>query len=553
MVKRGLGLVLAVALVVILIPTTSAEEHDGEADEPRCITPPEVEVSYKWAYELSNQRTRYVTVHEKETSATTPRGQHNVTKLEFAEQDVDGNVRAWGETIRYSAESPYLWGLVSQDRWEKTEKGELRRLDNYDPPFRIIHHAEETCPGEFWRFETDHSVTYGKYGRSGQEQATETWQVRALRWTNITVPAGTHEVLPITAVRENDEHRITTYWSPEAEAPARVEQIAPGDAEDQHRELVNYILDQRPTPIFQILPEHPEVGDTITLNASASYDPDGNITEYRWIVDGEEMTGSVQRFNATEEGTMRVQLYVTDDADRTDTLTGTRYIAPEDGSGVGVTGPTRAYSGQYVTLEAHPSFDPVEIRWREGSEIVGEGDTFQFRMEEARNLTVDAFHESGRVFTANHSVELVERSEAGSDEDTQGGADYPPGGSDELAILEPLEGQVVPTRFEVTVRAKSDATLTASQRPVWQGTAGTRETVTIEELEPGDHTLRLESSSANQTVNVTVAEGGTHGAGGSSTGNSSSAATDGAPVPAAGLAATLVGLASTAIAARARR
>lgn len=505
--NRGLLAVLTVALVVSMIPLAGAQE-DEEADEKRCITPPDVEPSYEWAYELSNGRTRYVEVVDK-GPATTPRGHHNVTTFEFAERNENNETKAWGQVVRYGADSPYPWALTSQDRWERTSKGELRRMDSYDPPFSTIHGGLETCPGDFWRFTTHHTITYGQYGQAGNEQANETWQVRAHAWTNVTVPEGTHEVLPIVAVREADGYQIITYWSPEVRAPAMIEQ-GPNQTTELTRELSWFILDQRPTPIFEVTPLHAEVGDVLTLNGTASWDPEGNITEYRWHVDGETYFGPVVELNATEEKTVNIRLFVTDEANRTTTLGTTRYIAPEGGGGVGVSGPTEAYSGRVVTLEAHASFDPVEVRWRQGDTVVGQGETFQFRMEETRNLSVDAFHETGRVYTTNHTVELVERSPG----DTSGSGDgdeglYPPGATDELAILEPLEGQLVPKFFEATVRAKQPATLTVDQRPVWQGTAETTETVSIGELDTGKHTLTLSNEDAEQTVNITVAADGT--------------------------------------------
>ncbi|PSG96316.1 hypothetical protein BRD56_11540 [Thermoplasmatales archaeon SW_10_69_26] len=556
--KRALVLPLVLVVVTGMIPVGTAQEDEGE-DEPRCIEPPDVEPTYEWAYNLSNDRTRYVEVVDADTPATTSRGHHNITKLGFEEQTADGERKAWGSQVRFAADSPYPWALSTQDRWERTDEGELRRMDAYDPPFRNVHYTQETCPGQFWEFETHHTIRYGKYGQASSDQANETWQVRALQWSNVSVPAGTFEALEIASVRTADQYRITTHWSPEVQGPVKVVQ-GPGGAPESTRELSWYILDQRPSPVWCYSVEnatcgpdavHPTAGDTLYLNGSASYDVEGNVTDYTWRVSGEVHRGPVASLNLTEERTLDVRLFVTDEANRTSTLGQTIYVAPEEGTGVGVSGPTKALEGQVVTLEAHTSFDPVEIRWRDNSTVVGDGDTYQFYMEETTNLSVDAFHESGRVSTTNHTVHLVDDGEGseGSDEQTQR---YPPGGSERLAILEPLEGQVVPSSFEVVVRAETEATLTADDRPVWQGTADPSERVPVR-LDQGDRTLVLASSSEQQTVNVTVSADAT-GSGDEAATTDNASTGDGlapTPAPSALLVAGLV--ASLALARRRER
>lgn len=503
--RRGLVLPFAFLLVVGMLPFAGTPSSAQEADDQRCIHPPETNESYEWAYNLSNGRTRYVEVID-EGLATTPRGRYNVTTLGFEEQGENGQRKAWGRQVRYAPDAPYYaWSLATQDRWERTDAGEkARKMDSFDPPFQIIHRGQETCPGNRWQFTTHHTIQYGEYGTAGREGANETWQVAARQWTNVTVPNGTFEVLPVTAVREADRYEINTYWSPRAEAPAKIVQ-GPGGTPQLTHELTWHILDQRPTAIFEATPLHPRVGHTITLNATASWDPEGNITDYRWLVGDETYHGRVVRFKATEEGTLSMRLFVTDEANRTSTLSTTRYVAPEQGSGVGISGPTEAVERQTVRLTAHPSFDPVEIRWRDGSTVVGKGETYSFYMNETVTLSVDAFHESGRVETANHTVELIERRQDSNDSREPGRTSYPVGGSADLAILEPLEGQVVPQSLTIRVLTKGQASLYADDRPLWQGTADPPESVPVT-LDPGAHQLRLVADAERHVVNVTVSE-----------------------------------------------
>lgn len=56
-------------------------------------------------------------------------------------------------------------------------------------------------------------------------------------------------------------------------------------------------------------------GQPVTFNGSASYDPDGTITDWTWYVapDGLVLTGPTPQFSCTQLGTFDVDLYVTDD------------------------------------------------------------------------------------------------------------------------------------------------------------------------------------------------------------------------------------------------
>ena len=65
---------------------------------------------------------------------------------------------------------------------------------------------------------------------------------------------------------------------------------------------------------FTYSPENPTIVDTITFNASASYDPDGNIISYDWeFGDGNTSSGEIVTHRYTTAGTYAVNLTVTDD------------------------------------------------------------------------------------------------------------------------------------------------------------------------------------------------------------------------------------------------
>lgn len=75
--------------------------------------------------------------------------------------------------------------------------------------------------------------------------------------------------------------------------------------------------DYPPVASFTYSPTSPEVGETVYFNASASYDPDGNITQYEWdFGDGNSVneTDPITNHAYAEFGVYVVSLTVIDDA-----------------------------------------------------------------------------------------------------------------------------------------------------------------------------------------------------------------------------------------------
>ncbi|MFQ6062573.1 MAG: PKD domain-containing protein, partial [Methanosarcinales archaeon] len=77
-----------------------------------------------------------------------------------------------------------------------------------------------------------------------------------------------------------------------------------------------------PSPSFTYSPENPVVNQTITFNASSSYDPDGNITSYSWnFGDNTTKEGAIVNHSYSTSGNYTVTLTVTDNDNATDTDT----------------------------------------------------------------------------------------------------------------------------------------------------------------------------------------------------------------------------------------
>ncbi|MCL0035657.1 PKD domain-containing protein, partial [Thermodesulfovibrionales bacterium] len=105
-------------------------------------------------------------------------------------------------------------------------------------------------------------------------------------------------------------HQFTIDWDllAQEDRGATVEIDADGDGVFEEK-----IELQLPRPSFIYSPVSPTVGQTITFDASYSYDPDGNITSYRWdFGDGVTEVGKTTSHSFPWAGNYRVTLSVTD-------------------------------------------------------------------------------------------------------------------------------------------------------------------------------------------------------------------------------------------------
>ena len=85
-------------------------------------------------------------------------------------------------------------------------------------------------------------------------------------------------------------------------------------------ESQNITVHAPPVANFTYSPSDPKVDETVTFNASASYDPDGTIVSYEWdFGDGAADTGMVVPHTYSTGGVHPVALTVTDDTGLTDT------------------------------------------------------------------------------------------------------------------------------------------------------------------------------------------------------------------------------------------
>jgi PKD repeat protein len=90
--------------------------------------------------------------------------------------------------------------------------------------------------------------------------------------------------------------------------------------------LIFVTVKQPPVALFTYSPYYPTVGQTITFNASASYDPDGTISKYEWDFNNDgvtDKTGVIVQWSYSNYGSYTVKLTVTDNDGLSSSITRT--------------------------------------------------------------------------------------------------------------------------------------------------------------------------------------------------------------------------------------
>ncbi|MCW3985053.1 MAG: PKD domain-containing protein, partial [Candidatus Bathyarchaeota archaeon] len=132
------------------------------------------------------------------------------------------------------------------------------------------------------------------------------------------------------------------------------------------------VLNRYPIASFTESAETVYTGETITFNASDSYDPDGTITSYFWdFGDGTNATGVTVEHTYATNGTFIVTLTVTDDDGASDSASSIKTILMnETPVALFTESAETVYTGDAITFNASDSYDPdgtiVSYEWNFG-------------------------------------------------------------------------------------------------------------------------------------------------------------------------------------------
>ncbi len=123
---------------------------------------------------------------------------------------------------------------------------------------------------------------------------------------------------------------------------------------------------QHPYASFTYSPEYPIVNEKIIFNASSSYDPDGNITKYKWdFGDGNitEVEEPIITHTYSISGNYTVKLTVTDDKGMKSSIYRNITVRPVINQPpiANANGPYTGIEGQHVEFNASLSYDPEGV------------------------------------------------------------------------------------------------------------------------------------------------------------------------------------------------
>ena len=157
--------------------------------------------------------------------------------------------------------------------------------------------------------------------------------------------------------------------------------------------ILEFTLLHLPVASFTYTPSTAYTGETVTFDASASYDPDGTITSYFWnFGDGTNSTGTVTTHSYADDGVYTIPLTVTDNDGLTDTESQTIIILNRLPTASFTESNTSVPTGTTIYFNASSSFDPdgsiVSYFWDFGDGINGTGVTIEHTYTDNGTYTV---------------------------------------------------------------------------------------------------------------------------------------------------------------------
>jgi len=176
------------------------------------------------------------------------------------------------------------------------------------------------------------------------------------------------------------------------------------------------VLNRVPVAIFTESAEMVHTGETITFNASDSYDLDGTIVSYFWdFGDETNATGMIVEHSYPDEGVYTVTLIITDDDGATDATTATKTVLNRPPVAVFTESAETVYTGEVIYFNASASYDSdgtiVSYFWDFGDGSNATGVTVEYAYADDGNYTVTltVTDDDGATASANATKTVLNR------------------------------------------------------------------------------------------------------------------------------------------------
>jgi len=242
-----------------------------------------------------------------------------------------------------------------------------------------------------------------------------------------------------------------------------------------------------PAASFTYSPSAPYTGETVTFNASASYDPDGSIVSYEWDF-GDDSTGSGENVyhSYSDAGDYTVTLTVTDDDDATDTDTTIITV-------IGTNQPPVAYFtyspsspvniGEVISFDASGSYDTdgtiVNYHWDfgDGYSSTGQNPTHSYSQDGTYTVTLTVTDYDGATDTDTTTATVTAV------------PNQPPHASFTISPASPEVDETV--NFDASSSSDPDGTIVNYAWNFGDGTTGTGITASHSYSSAGTYTVTL--------------------------------------------------------------